>query len=628
MGASAAVGGAGRRLDSDVRRWFEPKLGLDLGGVRVHTDSAASASARAMRAKAYTIGSEIVFSAGGYEPSTSSGRELLAHELAHVAQQSASGVFTFAAFPDLDFWDVVDVFSPIGGEIGRAANLSPSDVLEGAGRAVLGDTLFEILQAFAGGFKDGLQSAPRAQLNRLSEKFDDFGVADAFEFANGYSEGILKGLWHELRDLFEAIKTLLGLPAALRRFLTETLPELAARLGTRLAQLTAQPGGLSDRLKKLVDAFNRDPAAIMAQVDRLLDTARAAVLREIRNRGRAAAASSLAFLEEPWDEIGEDVGELTGRILFEVLLAVGTDAIGNLVKDALAIGGRIAAPVVEGAIDVVRSLGRLFGRVLEWLEALVKRVGSLGGELFDALRELVASLRNLVGELGPEMEAAGAGGPGVGVRVAETRGPTVLESRAVKPPPRTSPATVSDLKPPRTPEPKLSTTAPAAEEKGVQFELTEKRAQRLKRVAEALNDDTKWGNVTPNDRWRLGRVYDELVEKLVRAVVPTATKVEHYVAVDAASIAKLSAGRGRVLITEGKLAGGAQRFDMLEINFERREATLIDLASRPKQAHVDKLLSYRRQLEKLLGFKVEAKEMYYTDKDGKLLEDLIEVIVE
>jgi len=57
--------------------------------VRVHTDAAAAQSARAVDASAYTVGRDVVFASGTYEPDTCSGRRLLAHELAHVAQQDA-----------------------------------------------------------------------------------------------------------------------------------------------------------------------------------------------------------------------------------------------------------------------------------------------------------------------------------------------------------------------------------------------------------------------------------------------------------------------------------------------------------------------------------------------------------
>ncbi len=66
---------------------MEPRFGHDFSGVRVHTDSRAAESARAVNAHAYTVGNDIVFAPGKYQPDAHSGRELLAHELAHTVQQ-------------------------------------------------------------------------------------------------------------------------------------------------------------------------------------------------------------------------------------------------------------------------------------------------------------------------------------------------------------------------------------------------------------------------------------------------------------------------------------------------------------------------------------------------------------
>lgn len=81
----------GQALDAATRGFFESRLGHDFGRVRVHADSAAAASASAVAASAYTVGSHVVFGAGRYAPATDAGRRLLAHELAHVVQQSAAG---------------------------------------------------------------------------------------------------------------------------------------------------------------------------------------------------------------------------------------------------------------------------------------------------------------------------------------------------------------------------------------------------------------------------------------------------------------------------------------------------------------------------------------------------------
>jgi hypothetical protein len=78
---------SGQPLSDSVRSYFEPRFGLDLGRVRVHTDERADASARSINALAYTTGNNIAFRTGAYEPATVSGKRLLAHELTHVIQQ-------------------------------------------------------------------------------------------------------------------------------------------------------------------------------------------------------------------------------------------------------------------------------------------------------------------------------------------------------------------------------------------------------------------------------------------------------------------------------------------------------------------------------------------------------------
>lgn len=83
-----ALGGSGQPLDSSTRAFMEPRFGHDFGNVRVHFDARGAASARSVNALAYTVGHDIVFSDGAFAPDNPSGRSLLAHELAHVVQQS------------------------------------------------------------------------------------------------------------------------------------------------------------------------------------------------------------------------------------------------------------------------------------------------------------------------------------------------------------------------------------------------------------------------------------------------------------------------------------------------------------------------------------------------------------
>jgi hypothetical protein len=80
--------GAGRPLPGAARRFFESRFGVDLGTVRVHTGPRAAQTARAINARAYTLGRDIVFGAGQFSTDSLRGQRLIAHELAHVLQQS------------------------------------------------------------------------------------------------------------------------------------------------------------------------------------------------------------------------------------------------------------------------------------------------------------------------------------------------------------------------------------------------------------------------------------------------------------------------------------------------------------------------------------------------------------
>jgi len=79
----------GEDLDESTRMFMETELGHDFRRVRVHTNARASESARAVNALAYTVGTDIVFASGTYQPHTHSGRHLIAHELVHTLQQNS-----------------------------------------------------------------------------------------------------------------------------------------------------------------------------------------------------------------------------------------------------------------------------------------------------------------------------------------------------------------------------------------------------------------------------------------------------------------------------------------------------------------------------------------------------------
>ncbi|HXT91413.1 MAG TPA: DUF4157 domain-containing protein [Trebonia sp.] len=82
--------GQGRPLPMSLRRRYRPGTGIDLASVRLHTGSLANALNVRFGSWAFTIGRDIFFRNGAYDPASGVGRELLRHELHHVAQQHGS----------------------------------------------------------------------------------------------------------------------------------------------------------------------------------------------------------------------------------------------------------------------------------------------------------------------------------------------------------------------------------------------------------------------------------------------------------------------------------------------------------------------------------------------------------
>jgi hypothetical protein len=80
----------GQPLDAGTKGFMEPRFGHKFDQVRVHTGDRAAESAQAVNATAYTVGNQVVFGRGRYQPSSAEGRHLLAHELAHVVQQAGT----------------------------------------------------------------------------------------------------------------------------------------------------------------------------------------------------------------------------------------------------------------------------------------------------------------------------------------------------------------------------------------------------------------------------------------------------------------------------------------------------------------------------------------------------------
>ncbi|SEL14129.1 eCIS core domain-containing protein [Haloferax larsenii] len=86
------ISSPGQQLDTSIQRAMEDRMGDNLGDVRIHTGPSAAKACEDINARAFTVGNHIAFNHGEYDPSSAEGQHVLAHELAHVRQQTGGAV--------------------------------------------------------------------------------------------------------------------------------------------------------------------------------------------------------------------------------------------------------------------------------------------------------------------------------------------------------------------------------------------------------------------------------------------------------------------------------------------------------------------------------------------------------
>ncbi len=104
-GRISATQGAGSTLDTPIRSFMESRMDADFSAVKIHTDTGAAQMSRQLGALAFTVGNDIYFDQGKYEPGSDAGKHLLAHELAHTLQQETGRIRRFESPEHQDLGD-------------------------------------------------------------------------------------------------------------------------------------------------------------------------------------------------------------------------------------------------------------------------------------------------------------------------------------------------------------------------------------------------------------------------------------------------------------------------------------------------------------------------------------------
>ena len=233
--------GSAEPLPEDVRATFEPRLGFDLSGVRVHKDSQAADTASQLGAHAFTAGRDIVFGEGEYSPQTAAGQRLLAHELVHVGQQQGVG----------------------------------NQQSTGGDGAQLSSAPTQIQGSFFGDVWEGIKGAARAVGGAIVSAGRAVGSAlsTAAQAVGRFISGAARWIGERVRDLSQWVVSLIqNLPARLARLASTIVDGLAGVASFIPGAIRAlASGGLSGFASWLWERAKRGGAWVLTLLSRVFD---------------------------------------------------------------------------------------------------------------------------------------------------------------------------------------------------------------------------------------------------------------------------------------------------------------------------------------------------------------------
>ena len=234
--------GAGRPLDPQTRATMEAGFGAPFSDVRVHTDAHAAQRASELGALAYTVGRDVFFGAGRYQPTQQGGRRLLAHELTHVLQQASRsgsirpGLSSRGDPAEHQAEQVADRLTVGASPVGALGPVSPSGI-QRAEPEPPGETPRAPVELPP---PEGVSPATLALAERTAEAIDDVVASrwDDVRFGKGVDAILLANAVEDiLRDTFEMGHA--------------DVPQLGDADATVLQYYVAQHPGLRDRLAVL-----------------------------------------------------------------------------------------------------------------------------------------------------------------------------------------------------------------------------------------------------------------------------------------------------------------------------------------------------------------------------------------
>lgn len=371
--------GGGTPLPPATRAFFEPRFGADFSHVRVHTGGRADNTAKAISAKAFTVGPDIVFAGGQFAPESREGQHLLAHELTHVVQQGDGasrvsrksdvdpGIAAFANTPTIQRFDL-----PGGYET---------------------DFSWEGVKTAAGVVRDKAEDAVNWVVEQITDLANDALAWLGEQWEN--LKGLMRAAFNAAKEAFSKITSFflspLGLlgealmaldPAALSKSWA-AFSGVVTRIGEGFKTMAA---GLLRPFEMIWGGINRYATWVLDKLSGLLGNFLFRKLPDIVQRGARALVDTLKSL---WKSIYEGWNALFGEIKAWVDGVI--DAITGFIQK-----------VVSFAIDVVVATLVKIGQIVFFLKDFfadpMKYLTILGKRCVQALDGLENRFAGIVGQ--------------------------------------------------------------------------------------------------------------------------------------------------------------------------------------------------------------------------------------
>ena len=449
----------GRALDPPSRATMERGFGRDFSHVRIHSGEAAAESARAVRAHAYTVGDHIVLGGGVGSLHGGSGRDLLAHELAHVVQQSGGG--SGDGDPAALEQEADRAAQSIGGGVpfevrgsaapsvqrmpeGGTSEFLKQKAIEGALSALgLNSTALKLVGAGIGGAIEGFRTqwTDGGTGQRLGKHLSEFSLSDVPALLSGYVQGVIQGVVSPITDLF----SLFVLMEQGRDFAAKLAESALFGKSGQQAELDAILQSIAELVAPMRDVVREMKSHPLATLKSLLEFAssQGPMISKMEDMatnaglsGGKAIAKSLeepwekkekkeepkfsmwkqpaqwanqkleqageALLSGPWGRVGNKAGYALGFAVVQIVLLVFSDGIGNFIASigrgmsTIAKAGTLLGKTLEGVGKFVQAAGAGI-RAVE--EAVAAVIGFLSKPLLPVLEPLMKPFSKVMDRL-------------------------------------------------------------------------------------------------------------------------------------------------------------------------------------------------------------------------------------